>query len=134
MQSQRANLTKQKPRALSMWLAVFALLAQSLIPLVTGPSVAASEMPEQTVICTANGIKTITLDDRGTISDIEIQAACPFCVLHAVALPVADCVDHEPAQTLVHTTIEPCSTADDSRPSNVWLLKPGPSRAPPLSS
>lgn len=126
---QRTVKTKPARRALTAWLAVFALFVQAFAPL--GSAWAFDDQSGGLqVICTANGVQTIAVDRDGKPIDPQAeQASCPFCVLHASAAiltPTVPAVGEEVADTR-QAVLRPVSDVHAS----LWRAGPRPPRGPP---
>jgi len=118
-------------RASVAWLAVFVLFAQALMPLTQAWAHDAQTDGELQVICTANGVQTITLGLDGEPIEAVDTVSCPFCTIHTVTGIFT------PHTTAISTVVAPIGLnivqPTTFTPSSIWRGSPRPSRAPPLS-
>lgn len=123
--------TKMTRRAFVAWLSVFVLFAQALMPLTQAWAHDAQTDGELQVICTANGVQTITLGLDGEPIEAVDTVSCPFCTIHAVTGIFT------PHTTALSTVVAPIELdvvqPTTFTPSSIWRGAPRPSRAPPLS-
>jgi hypothetical protein len=65
------------------WLALFALLLQSLMPIAHAAAMLSLAGPDTLVICTADGPKQVHLAEDGSLQPVEqngkLPPACPGC-------------------------------------------------------
>lgn len=123
-------------RAFMAWLAVVALFVQTLVPLQAAYAFDQNQDGTVQVICTVNGIATISLDVNGNPVQNDTNPetnSCPFCVLHDAAGISA------PAQKSVLSAWFTPSPVRFTQPashtlSSIWQGGIQPSRAPPLVS
>lgn len=118
-------------RAFVAWLAVFALFAQVLAPLSSALAFEAGAGDEFQVICTANGVKTITINQDGEPPHPAAARSCPFCITHTAPGIFT------PEAITVTATVTPFAQ-NFAQPiayvqSSIWRGSPQPARAPPLS-
>lgn len=124
-----ARSPKRKLRAISAWLIVFAMLAQSFVP-VGGALASAGNDAEKIFVCTVNGIQSVSLDSDGVPIESADQVSCPFCILHLSALLSGQNFSISEAPFAVEATLAPESRVNQS-PASIWRSTSKPSRAPP---
>ncbi|MFC1672617.1 DUF2946 domain-containing protein [Pseudomonadota bacterium] len=119
-------------RASVAWLAVFALFVQAMAPLSAAWASGTGAGGELQVICTANGVKTIAIDQDGLPIDPTEAVTCAFCVLHASGAILTPKI----SERFTHSVVEQDSYAlvlSDVH-ANLWRASPRPPRGPPLSA
>ncbi|MDX1738788.1 MAG: hypothetical protein R3261_11165 [Alphaproteobacteria bacterium] len=111
-------------------LALFAMLFQAVLPL--GNAIAADAGIEQIVICTPNGIETVSLDADGNPIETETEVVCSSCILQAAVFLVSP-DNHNPDIAYLAETVEVWSQIEFI-PVNHQNSTPRLTRAPPLFS
>ena len=115
------------------WLAVFAVLAQVLMPFGQALAFDSNADYEYQVICTATGITQVALGADGQpIEPLDVPKSCPFCFLHSALVLLEP--ESVPALT-VQPTSPPVAFVQpaEQHPASIWRGAPRPSRAPPVS-
>jgi hypothetical protein len=119
-----------------VWLASFALLLQTVLPLVSQPALAqdaAVPFASDLVLCTAHGLAKVS--DTGTPRDDSDAVRIPNCPLCQVWQNLGNAVPAS-AANLLGPAFEPSS--DTRAPSQAALprhhLDPLQARAPPLTA
>ena len=123
---------QKRRRTFMAWVAAFALLMEALTPLSVAWASDVLDDGELRVICTANGVQTITVDQNGEPVESTNTGSCPFCLAHmapvifnsqapAVAVLVSPTTGHDFTQPSLYT------------PSSIRCRTTRPSRAPPPS-
>lgn len=117
--------------AFAAWLTAFALLVQGLVPL--GQALAfESAGGDFQVICTAQGVKTIAVDENGQPTDPQDTVACPFCLVHAPAIGVVP--QDGLSLTFPHETLKTAfGVTREDRYASLWHIRPRLPRGPPSS-
>lgn len=115
------------------WLAVFAVLAQVLMPFGQALARDANADYEYQVICTATGITQVAINADGEpIEPLDMPKSCPFCSLHnALVLLEPESVPALTAQSTFRPTVFVHPAVQ--HPASIWRGAPNPSRAPPVS-
>ena len=119
-------------RAVTAWLVALSLLVQGLVPL--GQALAAEEGfgDNFQVICTAQGVKTIAVDENGQPTDPKEAVSCPFCLVHASAVGIAP--QDNLSLSFPHETLKASfGVVRTDRHANLWHARPRMPRGPPLS-
>ena len=118
-------------RALMAWLAVVALFVQAFAPLSAAWAFDAQATGDVQVICTANGVQTISLGKDGGPVEQQDGFSCPLCVLHASAISVWDANDDviQPEVLEAQAFVLP----GDFSHASVWRALPRPPRGPPVT-
>jgi len=117
----------------AVWLAVFAVLAQVLMPFGQALALDASSDYEYQVICTATGVTQVAIGADGQpIEPLDVPKSCPFCSLHTALILLEP--ESVPAFTSKSAFVpvgfmEPI----EQTPASIWRGAPQPSRAPPVS-
>lgn len=133
------STTVPKPKRHTMlhtvraWLAIFAILAQGLLPVGSAVAATLDDGATEIIVCTANGIQSIALDENGAPVEPKTQGACPFCILHVTAIPSEQNFDTTKIHFVAQATTVTWSPIHH-RPVTVWRATPAPSRAPPSFS
>jgi len=115
------------------WLAVFAVLAQVLMPFGQALAYDVDGDYEFQTICTATGITQIVIGANGEpIEPLDVPKSCPFCSLHNALILLQP--DHGPALAS-SMALTPVAFAHpvEQRAASVWRSAQQPSRAPPFS-
>ena len=124
--------SQKRRRTFMAWAAAFALLMETLIPLSVAWASDVVDDDELLVICTANGIQAITIDQNGEPIESTNTGSCPFCLVH-----MAPVVFNSQAPTVAAlvspTTGNYFTQTSFYTPSNIWCGTTRPSRAPPPS-
>lgn len=117
----------------AVWLAVFAVLAQVLMPFGQALALDPNSDYEYQVICTATGVTQVAIGADGEpIEPLDVPKSCPFCSLHNALILL------EPENVPTFTSksafvpaafMEPVGQT----PACIWRGAPQPSRAPPVS-
>jgi len=115
-------------RPAQVWLAVAALLLQTLVPLGQGIAVPVGAGAERTlVVCSAYGTKRIPNPNQPKPAD---RSACPICQVYAFGKTAT------PTSTLaVPVPVAAVFAAYPSLPVSRWVgrtPRPGSARSPPL--
>ncbi|MBL4613448.1 MAG: hypothetical protein JKY27_01035 [Magnetovibrio sp.] len=118
-------------RQLTVWAAAFVLIVQMLLPFGQAVAFDVDQDIEYQIICTANGIKQIPIDQNGAPIEPVDAVSCSSCVMHVVAALLA------PQVTALISIEEPVEHASFGLPVeqvqiSVWRGSLRPSRAPPL--
>jgi hypothetical protein len=121
------------------WIVVASLLFRGLIPAGYMPNTANPGHFFQMVICTANGVQTIAVDENGQPAkqppedhqQKKAHKACPFALAAHATTPPADPM-LQPIGAADYTTV--LFTAPATRLATTTLRKSAPPRAPPLFS
>jgi len=117
----------------AVWLAVFAVLAQVLMPFGQALALDASSDYEYQVICTATGITQVAIGADGKpIEPLDVPKSCPFCSLHSTLVLL------EPESVPAFTSKSALAPVAFVQPTeqhiaSIWRGAPQPSRAPPVS-
>jgi len=131
------QITRQMRTSLHMrrrWvalLAVFALVAQVVVPFGHAMAFDAGVGVEYQVICTANGFKQIPVNADGAPINPQVVAPCPFCFLTtapALFVPTPDTTIVADVERAHVTFARPAA----QHQASIWRGTPRPSRAPPL--
>jgi len=118
-------------RRVLAWLAVFALVLQTLLPVGQALALETAQDERYIVICTANGIEQHPITQEGTPIVPTSAGPCSHCIAHAPVNFIA------PLNTAL-VVVEPLnqSTAfvvvPQYRQVSIWRSQIRPSRAPPL--
>jgi len=115
------------------WLAVFAVLAQVLMPFGQALALDTSADYEYQVICTATGITQVAIGADGKpIEPLDVPKSCPFCSLHSVLILLEP--ESVPAFTS-KSALVPVAFVQPAQQhiASIWRGAPQPSRAPPVS-
>lgn len=118
-------------RALMAWVAMFALIAQTMTPLSAASAYDSALGGELQVICTAHGVQTIAIGADGAPIEQAQLVQCPFCMMHgAAAVCAPECASLK--------SITPTQTSTFTRPhadthASLWRAQPRPPRGPPLN-
>lgn len=121
-----------RPRSFVVWLIALSLLLQGLMPL--GQALASDDGfgDNLQVICTAQGIKTITVDENGQPTDPKEAVSCPFCLVHAPTVGIAP--QDALSLTFPHETLKTAfGVAREDRHASLWHVRPRLPRGPPSS-
>lgn len=115
------------------WLAILAILVQGLMPVGSALASSWDDGATEILVCTANGIQSISLDANGAPIEPRALGTCPFCTLHVTAIPAEQNFDTSKvlfarqAATVFSSPVHQSTT-------NIWRATPAPSRAPPSLS
>ena len=114
------------------WLAVFAVLAQVLMPFGQALALDASADYEYQVICTATGITQVAIGvDGKPIEPLDVPKSCPFCSLHSTLILLEP--ESVPAFTSKSAFVRVALMQPvEQAPASIWRGAPQPSRAPPV--
>lgn len=117
-------------RQLTVWFAAFALIDQILMPFAQAMAFDANQGIEYQVICTANGIKQIPIDQNGTPIEPVDLVTCSSCVMHVAPVLLTPQLS---TQIIIE---EPVEHAAFGLPvqitqASIWRSSLRPSRAPP---
>ena len=117
----------------AVWLAVFAVLAQVLMPFGQALALDANSDYEYQVICTATGITQVAIGADGKpIEPLDVPKSCPFCSLHSSLVLLEP--ESVPAFTSKSALVPVASVQHtEQRIASIWRGAPQPSRAPPVS-
>ncbi|HEY9080527.1 DUF2946 domain-containing protein [Magnetovibrio sp.] len=117
----------------TVWLAVFAVLAQVLMPFGQALALGANADYEYQVICTATGITQVAVGADGQpIEPLDVPKSCPFCFLHSSVVLLQPEQVPTPGMRMVVVPVAFEHPAHQ-RTASIWRGSPQPSRAPPVS-
>ena len=128
------TLSKHKLRtrlnAFGAWLAILGILAQVIMPIGSALASTSDVAIEHIVICTSNGLRTVSLNADGAPVETDNRVSCPFCILHATAIPAEH--DFEASEVFYSSAVSTVIWSPVFQtPATIWSAKTGPSRAPP---
>jgi len=125
----KGNLTR---RCVTMWLAVFALVFQTFLPLSQAMAAQANQNDEHQFICTAHGIVQVPVDQDVTPMAPTNAGPCTHCMMHvSVALPPP--LEIEALALKAPEQLTGLVLINQEAQSSIWRGLPRPSRAPPAS-
>ena len=118
-------------RSLAALITIFALIVQMLLPFGQALAFSSDQSIEYQIICTANGIKKIPIEQNEAPAQPSDSIPCSTCVVHMSPVLIV------PQLASLIIIIEPVEHAVFGLPSqqiqsSVWRSSLRPSRAPPF--
>lgn len=130
--ARKQNKARLAHRRLTTWACLFALIAQIFVPLGQVLASDTDQGIEYQLICTADGVKQILIDETGAPIEPQDVVSCAFCLMHAPPILIA------PQLSAVGVVEALGEQAIFARPvhqvqTNIWRGRLHLTRAPPLS-
>lgn len=124
----KINLTH---RTFATWLAVFALVVQTFMPL--GQALAANALQNDgfQIICTANGIEQVPLSQDGAPVVPTNFGPCSHCLMHGSVAMFTPQSTHAIVLSIPAEHSVAFALPIQQTHANIWRGLPRPSRAPP---
>jgi len=118
-------------RRVSAWLAVFALVLQTLLPVGQALALETAQDERYIVICTVNGIEQHPISQEGTPIVPSSTGPCSHCIAYGSVNFIAPLAT---ASVILEPLNQPTAfvVVPQYRQVSIWRSQTRPSRAPPL--
>lgn len=123
---------KRARRQVTASIAIFALIAQILIPFGQALAFSAESNIEYQVVCTANGFKKIAIDTSGDPIEAPDGTNCPLCLLQGSSAVLQKVEEGGSHVGDVRKTAFAPSRIDNH--TSLWRAGPRAPRGPPLGA